>query len=283
MALRFDSIRLPGDGLMLAADAIGDPDAPPVLFFHGGGQSRSSWRGAARRVAEAGYRAYTVDLRGHGDSDWAKDGDYLLDALPVTSSMSWRRLGARQRSSARRVADRPCWSAVRAVPDRISLIMLADVAPMIADTGVGRIRNFFQRSLAGFASAEEAAGVLAGLLDRPQPTDVAGLRKAMRVDHSGRLFWRWDPLTVSPEFLNPPSETTAVEVAAASVPRAHSARPGRVQRRGGQCWHERFRQLTPHLVVVEAKGVGHMYTGDRNDVFAATLLDHLARCAPLVG
>ena len=32
------------------------------------------------KSAQAGYRAYTVDLRGHGESDWATDGDYLLDA-----------------------------------------------------------------------------------------------------------------------------------------------------------------------------------------------------------
>ena len=64
----------------MAADAYGDPSAPPVCFFHGGGQSRRSWGGSARRVAQAGYYGLTFDLRGHGDSGWASDGDYLLDA-----------------------------------------------------------------------------------------------------------------------------------------------------------------------------------------------------------
>src|SRR3546814_13602825 len=76
----FKTVRLPGDGLELAADAFGDPSAPPVLFFHGGGQSRRSWRGSAARIAQAGYYALTFDLRGHGESGWATDGDYLLDA-----------------------------------------------------------------------------------------------------------------------------------------------------------------------------------------------------------
>src|SRR3546814_227419 len=71
----FKTVRLPGDGLELAADAFGDPSAPPVLFFHGGGQSRRSWRGSAARIAQAGYYALTFDLRGHGESGWATDGD----------------------------------------------------------------------------------------------------------------------------------------------------------------------------------------------------------------
>ena len=69
------------DGLELAGSAYGDPAAPPVLFFHGGGQSRNAWIGSARTVAEAGYYGISFDLRGHGDSDWAADGDYLLDAF----------------------------------------------------------------------------------------------------------------------------------------------------------------------------------------------------------
>ena len=39
----------------------------------------------------------------------------------------------------------------------------------------------------------------------------------------------------------------------------------------------RFKQLAPQLEVVLAKGVGHMFTADRNDGFAAQLLDRLDR------
>ena len=34
-------------GVTLIADAWGDPDADPILFMHGGGQTRHSWGGAA--------------------------------------------------------------------------------------------------------------------------------------------------------------------------------------------------------------------------------------------
>jgi pimeloyl-ACP methyl ester carboxylesterase len=55
-----------GAGGRLTGDAWGSPDDPTVLFFHGGGQTRHSWHGAAARLAESGWYAVSMDLRGHG-------------------------------------------------------------------------------------------------------------------------------------------------------------------------------------------------------------------------
>ena len=62
------AVRLAGDGLTLAADTYGPPDGPPVVLFHGGGQTRHAWGGTARLLGDKGWRSTTVDLRGHGDS-----------------------------------------------------------------------------------------------------------------------------------------------------------------------------------------------------------------------
>src|ERR1700721_684567 len=77
-----NTIKLQGrDGLRLAADAFGADGDPPVVLLHGGGQTRHSWRGTAERLAARGWRVYSLDLRGHGDSEWPQDGDYSLDAF----------------------------------------------------------------------------------------------------------------------------------------------------------------------------------------------------------
>ncbi|MDP9332034.1 MAG: alpha/beta hydrolase, partial [Actinomycetota bacterium] len=69
------------DGNRLAADVAGEPADPPAVLLHGGGQTRHSWGTTLGALADKGWRAYAVDLRGHGESEWAADGDYTLDAF----------------------------------------------------------------------------------------------------------------------------------------------------------------------------------------------------------
>lgn len=270
-------VRFWGDGLELVGEAFGDPAAPPVLFFHGGGQSRSAWRGSARIVGAAGYYGITFDLRGHGDSDWAADGDYLLDAYgrdveallaqferPVTL------VGASRGGQAMLVGG-------SRHPDRVRLIMLADVAPNIRNDGIDGIRAFYAEGEAGFETLDQAASSLARNLDQQPVADSSRLARSMRQDAAGRWHWRWDPATGNAQFLHPPSEGAALLAAAARVTSPIvlvRAELSHLLTDEGVC---KFQELTSQLQVVMAMGVGHMFTADRNDGFAAELLEWLAR------
>jgi pimeloyl-ACP methyl ester carboxylesterase len=64
-------------GLRLHYVAWGDPAAPPVLLIHGGRDHARNWDAVAARLHDR-YRLYAVDLRGHGDSDWAPGSQYSL-------------------------------------------------------------------------------------------------------------------------------------------------------------------------------------------------------------
>jgi non-heme chloroperoxidase len=272
-----ENIRLMGDGLELAGTAYGDPAAPPVLFFHGGGQSRNAWMGSARTVAEAGYYGISYDLRGHGDSDWAANGDYLLDDFgrdvehlithfdqPVTL------VGASRGGQAALVGG-------SRHPDRVRLIMLADVAPMMRDDGVDGIRAFFAEGEAGFATLDEAADSLSRHLNQLRMDDASRLGRSMRKDDAGRWHWRWDPATGKREFLHPPSENEALLAAAARVKSPIVLVRAELSHLLTDEGVHRFQQLAPQLEVIIAKGVGHMFTADRNDTFAAQLLECLKR------
>ncbi len=78
------------DGLSLAVWEWGDPDAPPVMFTHGGFDFAGTFDTLAPLVADAGWRVVAWDQRGHGDSDkahlysWAAD---RRDALAVLDSI----------------------------------------------------------------------------------------------------------------------------------------------------------------------------------------------------
>jgi 3-oxoadipate enol-lactonase len=85
--------RLELDGVGLAYDAYGATGAPPMVLLHALGESRQDWPGIAERLAED-FLVITVDLRGHGDSDWpdayscrlmADDVAGLLDRLGLTA------------------------------------------------------------------------------------------------------------------------------------------------------------------------------------------------------
>src|SRR3546814_19800968 len=90
----------------------------------------------------------------------------------------------------------------------------------------------------------------------------------MRRGDDGRFYWHWDPRTVSPEFLNPPSESQTIEAAAARITTPVVMVRAEFSDIVSDESVALFRKLTPQLEVIEAKGVGHMFTGERNDAFA---------------
>ncbi|MEO6988204.1 MAG: alpha/beta hydrolase [Aquihabitans sp.] len=82
-------------GPELAVWEWGDPDAPPVLFAHGGFDFTGTFDLLAPLVADAGWRVVCWDQRGHGDSSkghlysWAAD---LRDTVAVIDSIGVRSL-----------------------------------------------------------------------------------------------------------------------------------------------------------------------------------------------
>jgi len=277
-------IRIEGDGLALAGETYGDSAGPPVLFFHGGGQSRSAWRGSARKVAEAGFYGISFDLRGHGESDWANDGDYLLDAYgrdiaeiithfdrPVTL------VGASRGGQSALVGAAKYIASENGIAENIRLIMLADVAPDMINEGVDGIRQFYAEGETGFASFADAASSLHRHLGQPLMDDPQRLEKSMRKDEAGRLHWHWDPKTGAQEFLNPPSENQSVLAGAAGVSCPLVLVRAEHSHLLTDAGVAHFKELAPQLEILWARGAHHMFTADRNDSFAAQLLDCLAR------
>ncbi len=55
----------------------GNPDAPPLLLVHGGRDHCRSWDWVAEELRHD-WHIIAPDLRGHGDSAWAPDGNYDL-------------------------------------------------------------------------------------------------------------------------------------------------------------------------------------------------------------
>jgi pimeloyl-ACP methyl ester carboxylesterase len=69
-------------GLRVRVIERGEAESPPVVFLHGWGCSVYIFRHNLPAIADAGFRAIAVDLKGHGLSDKPRDRkEYSNDAL----------------------------------------------------------------------------------------------------------------------------------------------------------------------------------------------------------
>jgi len=264
-------------GIRLAADAVGDPAGPPVLLFHGGGQTRHAWGTTLQVLGSRGWRAYSIDLRGHGESAWDDDGDYTLDAfsadiraiasaMPEPPAIVGASLGGVASMAA---------IAETAGPPVASALVLVDVAPTIERAGALRIGAFMAEHMEeGFGSLEEVADAIAAYNPhRPRPRDLSGLQKNLRRRPDGRWAWHWDPRFISGRFGSRDetrsslvdSERLRAAARALSIPVLLVR--GRMSDLLSEAGARELLELVPHAKLVDVAGAGHMVAGDRNDSF----------------
>jgi pimeloyl-ACP methyl ester carboxylesterase len=274
-----EPINFRGSGVDLFGDAAGPPDAAPILFLHGSGQTRQSWTKAMGAVVARGYRGITLDLRGHGDSGWSPDGGYtldlfaqdllrVLDALPAPPIVVGASLGGLAGMLAAAQA-----------PERLRALVLVDITVSVERGGAREVIDFMGSGLEGFASLEEAADAVAAYLPhRPRPANTSGLSRNLRL-RDGRYYWHWDPAFMR---MGQDSETPSNsphrlrEAARALTIPTLLLRGGRSRITTDEGVRE-FLELAPHTEYIDIDGAHHMVAGDANDAFNDALLDFIDR------
>ena len=276
-------LTIPVGDLELAADAYGDPADPAVVLLHGGGQTRHSWGRTARDLGGCGWYALTVDLRGHGDSGWSKDGIYGLDRFAGDVIRLVEHLGRPPVLVGASLGGNSSLAALGLRPDLALGLVLVDVSPFLQPAGTNRIGEFMRaKADEGFADLEEAADAIAAYLPhRPRPRNLDGLRKNLR-QHDGRWFWHWDP-----KFMSSPRDQAVQRDQLIDPARLGGAATGlrlpTLLVRGGESDvlsvedAARFLELVPHAEFASVAGAHHMVAGDDNAVFEQVLDDFLER------
>jgi pimeloyl-ACP methyl ester carboxylesterase len=279
------TIYLPGrDGNRLAADVAGPDDGPPVVLLHGGGQTRHSWGTTLQVLAEKGWRAYTVDLRGHGDSDWVPDGDYTMDAFAGDVVALAGALGRPPALVGASLGGLSALAALGSRPGLGTALVLVDVAPRTEDAGRDRIGRFMMENMeSGFASLEEVADAVARYNPhRPRPKNLSGLKKNVRM-RDGRWYWHWDPAFVRGGLGSPDEtrttiiDTDTLEDAARELTVPVLVVRGLVSDLLSEAGARQMLELVPHGELVSVAGAGHMVAGDRNDLFNDAVVGFLSR------
>ena len=286
-----DRIEFEGHGgIRLAGDVRGPKGAPAVLLLHGGGQTRYSWGGTADVLAELGYRAYTLDSRGHGESHWAPDGQYALgafarDTLAVLQAI----VGPVHLVGASLGGLTGLLLLGEVAPGAAQSLVLVDVVPHFERVGADRISDFMTSKMhIGFGSLEEAAAAIAEYNPhRPPPRDYRGLAKNLR-ERNGRWYWHWDPAFVSggpadsgvrgnaPNEINDRERMTA---ASQNIDVPMLLVRGRASDLVTEEAAQAFLTEVPQCEFVDVSGAGHMVAGDRNDAFTSAVVGFLGRIA----
>jgi len=274
-ALRFTT----DEGLRLVGQREGAGTGPLALLLHGGGQTRHAWNETAVRLTGEGFDVVRYDARGHGDSDWAPDGDYRMetharDLIGVLGALG--RPAALVGASMGGVA---ALIAAATAPALVRALALVDIVPRFAAGGVERIHTFMTAHPDGFATLEEAAAAVRAYNPaRPPPKNPQGLLRSLR-ERNGRLYWHWDPAVVGA----PPDETLAAmlsERLAALPPTlplllVSGAQSDVVDPEAIAT----FRRQAPQAETIAVLRAGHMVAGDRNDAFGDAISDFLKRSA----
>jgi len=187
------------NGLRLHYLDWGNEDALTMLLVHGGSAHAHIWDTVAPAFAGE-HHVIAVDLRGHGDSEWAPDGAYdraayIADLRELVSTEKLAPMVLVGHSMGANTA----LSYAARHPDEIQALVMVDSGPGLADEAyerAGRVRAGTPME----ASFEE-------FVDRVRryspywPTELvqSEVRHSLRPLPGGRWTWKGDPLLRSSE------------------------------------------------------------------------------------
>ena len=266
-----EQVRFEGAGLTLAADIEGPADGRPLLFMHGGGQTRQSWGKALHQAAQHGYRACALDLRGHGESDWSPDGHYDIDSFAADARAVLRTWDQPAVLIGASLGGLTSLIVAANPPPKVAGLILVDIAVRNEEAGTRVISEFMIGAPDGFANIDEAADAVAAYLPhRPRPKDASGLMRNLREREDGRLVWHWDPTLFTnmakgnrSRALHEDYLETAARQLEVPTLLIRGGRSRVLSREGA----EHFLQIAPHAEYVDVNDADHMVAGDANDLF----------------
>jgi pimeloyl-ACP methyl ester carboxylesterase len=246
------------NGLRLHYVEWGAPTAQPIILLHHINTHARTWDDFARRMS-ADYRVVALDMRGHGDSQWAPAGkytteDFASDVTALAQHLELRNIIVLGGSTGGRAA--LVFAAKN--PDRVAALIMEDVGAVRPGSIASGFAERRARGDPQFDTVEEWARNLRGQNQRtPYETFLHLARHGTRRFENGKLGLKRDPAVLADlvalelwnyvEALRAPlllilgSESTIV----------------------GQDQQDRFRAIKPDTRIVTIQDAGHIVVHDK--------------------
>jgi len=253
----------------------GTEGKPPFVLLHGGAQTAHSWDDFAPGVRND-YHVYALDQRGHGDSDWAPDGDYSrhtqcedIAAWVATLKLPPFILAGLSMGGINAI------TYTARYPEQVRALIIIDVGPEIETRGRENIQNFTRiDELDSFEAFIERA-------HRFNPRrSLANLRQ--RLSHnlkqlpSGKWTWKFDQQRLTAGIRSGIGPEGLWE----DVRKIHC--PTLIVRGGesdilSPAAAERLQAAIPNSRLTVVPGAGHSVMGDNPEGFAAAVQEFLGQ------
>jgi pimeloyl-ACP methyl ester carboxylesterase len=183
------------NGLRLHYLDWGNERKPPFLMLHGIGRVAHSFDHIAPKFT-ADYHVIALDMRGHGDSAWSKEGaylvqDYVNDVAAMVEKLKLRNLTLLGNSTGGRVVQ--VYAGQH--PENVGRLVVEDVGPERTNEIASAFTRRVQQEDQGWASEDE---LVASLKRTGGKTSDELLRNyahfgSKRRTADGKLIWKRDP------------------------------------------------------------------------------------------
>ncbi|MDB5574101.1 MAG: alpha/beta hydrolase [Tardiphaga sp.] len=188
-------------GLRLHCADWGNADAPLAILIHGGRDHCRNWDVIARSL-QPHFHVIAPDLRGHGDSDWAKGSSYSL-ADHVYDLTHLIEADHRAVLVGHSFGGMIAMAYAGTFPDRVSRLAVFDGAflpspslsiDVLMTQWIAQIDRVSRSQARRFATIDEAAGRMALHNQRLTADQALHLaRHAVRQNDDGTFSWKYDP------------------------------------------------------------------------------------------
>ena len=185
------------DGMNFHYLEWGDSSNPTILMLHGNSQQSHSWDFVSLALSEQ-FHLVVLDQRGHGDSDWASDGDYSVEAQQKDIDGFVQAIGLDGFTlMGHSMGGRNSYVWASRHPGALKALIIVDTGPQTQRTGANRIQQFKELP-DELDTFDEFVSRVQEYTGRTREQVLGALKYSIRQRGDGKWTWKYDKVMRTP-------------------------------------------------------------------------------------